>query len=102
MPILYGSERSEKGKIWVITVIIVLLAFLPMEVYAQELQSPVIEKQDRYFYEDAKRGWYWYEVISTTDPTQIVKAGNGVAFCAGCHSPGRDFIRISPSNFNFQ
>ncbi len=51
---------------------------------------------------DNGQGWYWYEVIITTDPTQIVKEGNGVPFCAGCHSPGRDFVRISPSNFNFE
>ncbi len=51
---------------------------------------------------DNGQGWYWYEVISTTDPTQIVKEGNGDPFCAGCHSPGRDFIRINPGNFSFE
>ena len=49
---------------------------------------------------DNGQGWYWYEVISTTDPTQIVKEGNGDAFCSGCHAPGRDFVRINPGNFD--
>ena len=38
--------------------------------------------------------WYWYEVTSTTDPTKIVAEGINAGFCAGCHSIGKDFVRI--------
>ncbi len=38
------------------------------------------------------KGWFWYEVISTTDGTKPVAAGNGVAMCAGCHGLGKDFV----------
>lgn len=39
-------------------------------------------------------GWYWYEVLSTIDGSKPVAAGLGHQLCIGCHSPGRDFIRI--------
>ena len=51
---------------------------------------------------DNGQGWYWYEVLSTTDRTNLAADGNGDPFCAGCHSAGRDFIRINPSNFDFR
>ncbi len=38
-------------------------------------------------------GFYWYEVSSTTDPTQVVADGNGVQPCVGCHAAGTDFTR---------
>ncbi len=40
--------------------------------------------------------WYWYEVTSRA-PAQENNpdfAGVGLGLCAGCHSSGRDFIRI--------
>ena len=39
-------------------------------------------------------GWYWYEVLSTKDGKKPVAAGLGHQLCIGCHSPGRDFIRL--------
>ena len=41
---------------------------------------------------DRGKGWFWYEVTSTTDPTQIVAAGNGVRGCYGCHDNGHDMV----------
>jgi len=41
---------------------------------------------------DSGQGWYWYEVLSTTDGSNPVAAGNGVALCWGCHFTGRDFV----------
>jgi hypothetical protein len=38
------------------------------------------------------QGWFWYEVISVTDGSAPVAAGNGVALCWGCHSSGNDFV----------
>ena len=40
-------------------------------------------------------GWYWYEVLSTTDNSNPVAASLGSAKCAGCHSVGTDFIRTN-------
>lgn len=39
-------------------------------------------------------GWYWYEILSTTDASSPVAASLGNSLCIGCHSPGRDFIRV--------
>jgi len=39
-------------------------------------------------------GWYWYEVLSTTDSSKPVAASLGSTTCTGCHSTGNDFIRI--------
>ena len=36
--------------------------------------------------------WYFYEVFSTTDSSEIAVDGNGVASCANCHRGGTDFI----------
>jgi hypothetical protein len=44
---------------------------------------------------DEGNGWYWYEVFSTTDGSRPLAGGNGVALCTGCHSSGRDFVRIA-------
>lgn len=41
------------------------------------------------------QGWYWYEVLSTTDNSNPVAAANGVALCWGCHATGRDFVLSS-------
>ncbi len=38
------------------------------------------------------KGWFWYEVTSTTDGSKPVAAGNGVRLCFGCHFTGRDFV----------
>lgn len=38
------------------------------------------------------KGWYWYEVKSTTDNSNPVAAANGVALCTGCHALGQDFV----------
>ncbi len=40
-------------------------------------------------------GWYWYETLSTTDNSNPVAAGNGVALCWGCHATGKDFVLSS-------
>jgi hypothetical protein len=37
-------------------------------------------------------GWYWYEVTSTTDGSNPVAAGKGVALCTSCHAVGTDFV----------
>ncbi len=41
---------------------------------------------------DDGKGWYWYEVKSTTDNRRPVAAGKGVSLCSGCHVAGQDFI----------
>lgn len=43
---------------------------------------------------DDGNGWFWYEVVSTTDPTRLGggEAGNGVRPCTGCHVTGRDYV----------
>jgi hypothetical protein len=38
------------------------------------------------------KGWFWYEVTSTTDGSTPVATGNGVPLCFGCHFTGRDFV----------
>lgn len=38
------------------------------------------------------QGWFWYEVLSTTDGSNPVAAANGVAACWGCHLSGSDFV----------
>ena len=39
---------------------------------------------------DEGRGWYWYETFGTGAPLE----GVGLGICTGCHSTGRDFVRI--------
>ncbi|MFN8643751.1 MAG: hypothetical protein U0802_19610 [Candidatus Binatia bacterium] len=39
---------------------------------------------------DQGRGWYWFEDFGSGSPFE----GVGLAACTGCHSAGRDFIRI--------
>ncbi|MGB6043686.1 MAG: cytochrome P460 family protein [Pirellulales bacterium] len=43
---------------------------------------------------DGGNGWFWYEVTSTTDPTQLGggQAGNGIPLCTGCHTTGKDYV----------
>ena len=38
------------------------------------------------------KGWYWYEITSTTSGSNPVASGNGVPLCLGCHFPGKDFV----------
>ncbi len=38
------------------------------------------------------KGWFWYEVTSTTDGSKPVAAGNGVPLCFGCHTAGKDYV----------
>jgi len=39
---------------------------------------------------DRGRGWYWYETFGSGPPLE----GVGIGVCTGCHSAGRDFVRI--------
>jgi hypothetical protein len=41
---------------------------------------------------DGGKGWFWYEVTSATDSSEIVTVGNGVRGCVGCHTPGDDMV----------
>ena len=41
---------------------------------------------------DDGKGWFWYEVTSTTDGSAPVAVGNGVPLCFGCHTIGKDFV----------
>jgi hypothetical protein len=41
---------------------------------------------------DAGLGWFWYEVLNTTDMAAPIVADWGVASCMSCHTAGRDFI----------
>ncbi len=43
----------------------------------------------------AGRGWYWYEVTSTSDASEVPAIGNGVQGCVGCHAPGKDYVLTS-------
>lgn len=38
------------------------------------------------------KGWFWYEVTSTTSGADPVAIGNGVQLCQGCHFIGKDFV----------
>ena len=38
------------------------------------------------------KGWFWYEVTSTTSGSNPVAAGNGVQLCQGCHFIGNDYV----------
>ncbi len=44
------------------------------------------------FQSDAGLGWFWYEVLNTTDMAAPIVADWGVASCVSCHTAGRDFI----------
>ena len=41
---------------------------------------------------DGGKGWFWYEVTSTTDGSKPVRIGNGVTLCYGCHASGKDYV----------
>ncbi len=41
---------------------------------------------------DAGLGWFWYEVLNTTDMAAPIVADWGVTSCVSCHTAGRDFI----------
>lgn len=41
---------------------------------------------------DAGLGWFWYEVLNTTDMAGPIVADWGVTSCVSCHTAGRDFI----------
>lgn len=38
------------------------------------------------------KGWFWYEITSTTDGSRPVAAGNGIPLCSGCHVVGKDYV----------
>ena len=38
------------------------------------------------------KGWFWYEIVSTTNSSNPVAIGNGVPLCFGCHSLGADYL----------
>ncbi len=40
------------------------------------------------------KGWFWYEVTSTTDPEPFA-VGNGIPLCFGCHGGGQDYVLTS-------
>ncbi len=39
-------------------------------------------------------GWHWYENLNTENNDSPVVAGLGESKCAGCHSAGKDYIRV--------
>ncbi|HVJ92125.1 MAG TPA: hypothetical protein VM580_20130 [Labilithrix sp.] len=39
------------------------------------------------------KGWYWYEVFDVTPGSRSI-GGQGSGICTGCHSAGRDFVRV--------
>ncbi len=41
---------------------------------------------------DGGKGWFWYEVTSTTDGSSPVAIGNGIPLCFGCHAIGKDYV----------
>ncbi len=41
---------------------------------------------------DRGKGWFWYEVTSTTDGSSPVGIGNGLPLCFGCHASGKDYV----------
>ena len=43
----------------------------------------LVKTQDR---TDEGRGWFWYEVTSSTDSSALAAIGNGVTGCVSCHS----------------
>lgn len=46
---------------------------------------------------DSGDGWYWYEVLSTTDGSSPIVSSNGASLCTGCHASdvsGADYVRI--------
>ena len=42
---------------------------------------------------DGGNGWYWYEVFDAT-PGASGTQGQGLGVCTGCHSQGKDYVRI--------
>jgi len=38
------------------------------------------------------KGWFWYEITSTTDGSKPVAVGNGVPLCFGCRTAGQDYV----------
>ncbi len=44
---------------------------------------------------DGGKNWYWYEVTSTTDSSQVVVEGMGPKLCISCHRRGgRDLVLV--------
>ncbi len=47
---------------------------------------------------DEGRGWYWYEIFSTTNSASPVADGTGVSLCTNCHGDpdegGQDFVLV--------
>lgn len=46
---------------------------------------------------DGGKGWFWYEVTSTTDKDALAAIGNGVPGCQSCHTVGSDMVRSDVS-----
>ena len=44
---------------------------------------------------DRGRGWFWYEVTSTSDASSLQAIGNGIPGCVGCHSRGSTDMNLS-------
>jgi cytochrome c553 len=44
---------------------------------------------------DQGRGWFWYEVTSTTDSSALQAIGNGIPGCVSCHSRGSQDLTVS-------
>jgi hypothetical protein len=42
---------------------------------------------------DGGKGWYWYEVFDVTPGASAI-GGQGSSTCTGCHSSGKDFVRV--------
>ena len=42
---------------------------------------------------DAGKGWYWYEVFDVSPGASAI-GGQGSSTCTGCHSSGKDFVRV--------
>ncbi len=40
------------------------------------------------------QGWYWYEIFSAKPGASASSQGKGNGVCTGCHSQGRDYVRI--------
>jgi hypothetical protein len=50
-----------------------------------------VKTQDK---SDGGKGWYWYETFGVTPGASSI-GGQGSGTCTGCHSSGRDFVRVT-------
>lgn len=49
-----------------------------------------VKTQDK---SDGGKGWYWYEVFDVKPGANSI-GGQGSSTCTGCHSTGKDFVRV--------